>query len=79
MPIIEHSTNLQSSDSVYLLEDGLALWLATLSQLGQLSDPMLHLFKNVPPLMQMSYENSQTIMKIIEEYIILGNVNFLKV
>eukprot|EP00027_Filamoeba_sp_ATCC50430_P004390 CAMPEP_0168548608 /NCGR_PEP_ID=MMETSP0413-20121227/4657_1 /TAXON_ID=136452 /ORGANISM="Filamoeba nolandi, Strain NC-AS-23-1" /LENGTH=782 /DNA_ID=CAMNT_0008578933 /DNA_START=822 /DNA_END=3170 /DNA_ORIENTATION=+ len=78
VPLIEHSTNVQSGDSVYLLEDGLALWLATLSQLGQLNDPMLRLFKNVPPLMQMSYENSQTIMKIIEEYIILGNVNFLK-
>jgi hypothetical protein len=42
-PVLEHSLNANAPDAVFLLEDGLSLWLSTLRSLSQMTDVRLSL------------------------------------
>lgn len=51
LPIIQMSTDVHMQLHVYLLEDGLELWLAVLENTASMSHNLLHLFRNMPPLL----------------------------
>ncbi|XP_066994048.1 importin-11 [Anabrus simplex] len=79
LPVIQLSTDVQQPCHVYLLEDGLELWLAVLENSTAMTPELLHLFRNMPPLLEFSFENLRTCFYIIQANILLAPEEFLKV
>jgi len=50
-PLIAAATDLRQDCSVYLLEDGLELWLATLHNTKSATPELFRLAENIPPLL----------------------------
>ncbi|KDR15146.1 importin-11 [Zootermopsis nevadensis] len=79
LPVIQLSTDVHQDCHVYLLEDGLELWLAVLENSSSMSHDLLHLFRNMPPLLEYSSENLRTCFYIIQANILLSPEEFLNV
>ncbi|XP_069689548.1 importin-11 isoform X2 [Periplaneta americana] len=79
LPVIQLSTDVQQDCHVYLLEDGLELWLAVLENSSSMSHDLLQLFRNMPPLLEYSSENLRTCFYIIQANILLSPEEFLNV
>jgi hypothetical protein len=78
IPLISYSTDTTKPESIYLIEEALQLWYKILSCSTQL-DNLLHLFPRVAAIIEQSFENIQIMMKILEEYLVLGKMEFLQV
>ncbi|XP_049837055.1 importin-11 isoform X1 [Schistocerca gregaria] len=78
LPVIQMSTDVQQDCHVYLMEDGLELWLAVLENTATASPDLLQLFRNMPPLLESSSENLRTCYYIIQASVLLGPEQFLK-
>ena len=48
VPVIDLSTDVTQDPHVYLMEDGLDLWLITLHHSSAVTENLLKLFKNIP-------------------------------
>ncbi|XP_036164287.1 importin-11 isoform X4 [Myotis myotis] len=79
LPVIQLSTDVSQPPHVYLLEDGLELWLVTLENSPCITPELLRIFQNMPPLLEQSSENLRTCFKIINGYIFLSSTEFLQV
>ncbi|CAH0385174.1 unnamed protein product [Bemisia tabaci] len=80
LSVIEFCTNINKDDHVYLLPDGLDLWLAIVQNTSELNDGLLQLFKNMPPLLtEASTEHLKICLLIVQAYVILAPEQFLKV
>ncbi|PSN49429.1 Importin-11 [Blattella germanica] len=77
--LVKVSTDVQQACHVYLLEDGLELWLAVLENSSSMSPDLLQLFQNMPPLLEFTSENLRTCFYIIQANILLSPDEFLKV
>jgi len=51
LPVLAVSTDLQQRCSVYLLEDGLALWLAYVENSAAITDSLMNVYRNMPPIL----------------------------
>jgi hypothetical protein len=51
IPIINYSTDIKNPSSVYLLEEGLELWIITVQNSIKLTPELLNLFSNLKPLL----------------------------
>ena len=71
------ATNLNNTCHVYLLEDGLELWLVALQNSKQLLPQWLQLAQNIPPILEMSTENLRTMVYIVQAYIVLAPNEFI--
>ncbi|XP_073920688.1 importin-11 isoform X4 [Castor canadensis] len=78
LPVIQLSTDLSQPPHVYLLEDGLELWLVTLENSPCITPELLRIFQNMSPLLELSSENLRTCFKIINGYIFLSSTEFLQ-
>ncbi|XP_048255112.1 importin-11-like [Haliotis rufescens] len=78
LPVIHLSTDVTQDPHVYLLEDGLDLWLMTLHHSPLLTEGLLKLFNNMPSLLELGTENLRVCLKIIEAYILLGPRDFMQ-
>ncbi|XP_036265603.1 importin-11 isoform X1 [Pipistrellus kuhlii] len=78
LPVIQLSTDVSQPPHVYLLEDGLELWLVTLENSPCITPELLRIFQNMPPLLEQSSENLRTCFKIINSYIFLSSTEFLQ-
>ncbi|KAK2514619.1 Ipo11 [Columba livia] len=78
LPVIQLSTDVSQPPHVYLLEDGLELWLVTLENSPCLTSDLLRIFQNMPALLDMSSENLKNCFKIINAYIFLSSSTFLQ-
>ncbi|XP_070268145.1 importin-11 isoform X1 [Myotis yumanensis] len=78
LPVIQLSTDVSQPPHVYLLEDGLELWLVTLENSPCITPELLRIFQNMPPLLEQSSENLRTCFKIINGYIFLSSTEFLQ-
>lgn len=78
VPVIEYSIQTNSDDAQYLLEDGVALWLTTLAHTDHLSEGMLRLLPGVAQILAREYDHIVKCMKILEAYILMGGIEFLK-
>lgn len=77
--VINYSTNINEPAHVYLIEEGLELWLAVVDNSSSLSDYLLDLAKNLLPIIEMSSENMRSVLFIIKSYVFLdGNVYLSK-
>ncbi|KAK5582479.1 hypothetical protein RB653_004064 [Dictyostelium firmibasis] len=81
-PIIDFSIS-QEDEKVYLLEDGLELWYRTMVLVPSLSQPqqqpLIHMFKRWFTIIAQSLENCEICFKILDTYLLLGQVDFLKI
>ncbi|XP_049624792.1 LOW QUALITY PROTEIN: importin-11 [Suncus etruscus] len=78
LPVIQLSTDVSQPPHVYLLEDGLELWLVTLENSSCITPELLRLFQNMSSLLELSSENLRTCFKIINGYIFLSSTEFLQ-
>ncbi|XP_046727082.1 importin-11 isoform X1 [Silurus meridionalis] len=78
LPVIQLSTDVSQPPHVYLLEDGLELWLVTLENSPALTPELLRIFQNMSALLEMSTENVQNCFQITNSYIYLSATDFLQ-
>ncbi|KFV18688.1 Importin-11, partial [Tauraco erythrolophus] len=78
LPVIQLSTDVSQPPHVYLLEDGLELWLVTLENSPCLTPELLRIFQNMSALLELSSENVKNCFKIINAYIFLSSSEFLQ-
>ncbi|KAM6364377.1 importin-11-like [Pluvialis apricaria] len=78
LPVIQLSTDVSQPPHVYLLEDGLELWLVTLENSPCLTPELLRIFQNMFALLELSSENLKNCFKIINAYIFLSSSEFLQ-
>lgn len=79
LPVIHYSTSINSSEEVYLLEDGLLLWHAVLTEATQMTPELLMLYPNNTVIMNRNNYHMKHCMKILEAYILLGQTEFVPV
>ncbi|KAG7481216.1 hypothetical protein MATL_G00064160 [Megalops atlanticus] len=78
LPVIQLSTDVSQPPHVYLLEDGLELWLATLENSPSITPELLRIFQNMSALLELSSENLRTCFQIINAYTYLSATEFLQ-
>ncbi|NWQ77288.1 IPO11 protein, partial [Columbina picui] len=78
LPVIQLSTDVSQPPHVYLLEDGLELWLVTLENSPCLTSDLLRIFQNMSAVLDLSSENLKNCFKIINAYIFLSSSAFLQ-
>lgn len=79
MPVLALCTDMQQDSNVYLIEDGLALWLACVENATEMTDELMQLFQNMPPLIESTTENLRICLIITQAYVLLSPECFLKV
>ncbi|KAJ1942843.1 hypothetical protein GGF37_002927 [Kickxella alabastrina] len=70
-PLVQHSIDLNDPAHVYLIEDGLELWLALVRNASALDPSIMALLQNIPSLLQYGTETLRKILKIIESYVLI--------
>ena len=65
-PVLELSTDLGQDCHIYLLEDGLELWLTLLHNTAKPYDTLIRLLPRIPPLLQLGSENLRTTIYILQ-------------
>lgn len=78
LPVIQLSTDTSQEPHIYLLEDGLDLWLVTLHNATSISPGLLQLFSNMNTLLELGSDNLKTCFCLIQAYILLGPQQFLE-
>uniref|UniRef100_A0A3Q2QX65 Importin-11 n=1 Tax=Fundulus heteroclitus TaxID=8078 RepID=A0A3Q2QX65_FUNHE len=78
LPVIQLSTDVSQPPHVYLLEDGLELWLVTLENSPAITPELLRIFQNMSALLELSSENLRTCFQIINAYLYLSAIEFLQ-
>ncbi|XP_015591574.1 importin-11 isoform X2 [Cephus cinctus] len=71
------SCDMNQDGHVYLLEDGLELWLALLENAPAPTPEIMELFRNMPALLESSTENLRLCMYIVQAYVLLSPQEFL--
>ncbi|KAH8320394.1 hypothetical protein KR067_002081 [Drosophila pandora] len=75
--VIKLSTDLQQHSHVYLIEDGIMLWLAVIGNSTALTPELLALCDHLLPIIEMSSENLRTVLQLIHAYILLDAQAYL--
>lgn len=75
--VINYSTNIHIPAHVYLIEEGLELWLAVVDNSSSLNESLLDLASNLLPIIEQSSENARTVLFIIKSYIYLDGNAYL--
>ncbi|KAJ2771098.1 hypothetical protein IWQ56_001916, partial [Coemansia nantahalensis] len=70
-PLIRHSVDLDDPAHVYLMEDGIELWLMMLRSATSLDASLLALLGLAPRLLQFSTEALRKVLKVIEAYLLI--------
>ncbi|XP_034026426.1 importin-11 [Thalassophryne amazonica] len=78
LPVIQLSTDVSQPPHVYLLEDGLELWLVTLENSPAITPELLRIFQNMSALLELSSENLRTCFQIVNAYLYLSATEFLQ-
>ncbi|XP_040277260.1 importin-11 [Bufo bufo] len=79
LPVIQLSTDVSQPPHIYLLEDGLELWLVTLENCLSITPELLKIFQNMSALLELSSENLRICFKIINAYFLFDSSEFLQV
>ncbi|XP_058062595.1 importin-11 [Anopheles bellator] len=75
--IIEMSTNVNDPSHVYLLDEGLELWVAVVHYSHAMNQELLSLCENLIPLIQQSSSNMHMCLSIVQAYVFLSPETFL--
>lgn len=74
--VIEISCDMNQEEHVYLLEDGLELWLSLLENAPAPTPQIAALTKNMPALLESSTENLRLCLYILQAYVLLNPQDF---
>ncbi|KAK3096574.1 hypothetical protein FSP39_001428 [Pinctada imbricata] len=77
LPVIQASTDVTQDQHVYLMEDGLELWLTMLENCSAANNQILSLYNNMPALLELGTENLRICLKVIERYLLLCPQEFM--
>ncbi|KAK4881631.1 hypothetical protein RN001_004950 [Aquatica leii] len=72
LPIIQLGTDVHQGAIVYLLEDSLELWLTVLENSTTMTNELMQLFNNMPPLLEQSSENLRYCLLITLVHMLLA-------
>ncbi|KAF5289639.1 hypothetical protein FQA39_LY14997 [Lamprigera yunnana] len=72
LPIIQLGTDVNQGAVVYLLEDSLELWLTVLENSTVMTNELMQLFNNMPPLLEQSSENLRCCLVISLVHMLLA-------
>ncbi|XP_043263596.1 importin-11 isoform X1 [Colletes gigas] len=75
--VVAFSCDVNQDDHVYLLEDGLWLWLALLQNAPVATPAIMDLARNMPALLEQSTEHLTLCLYVVQAYIILNPQEFL--
>ncbi|KFB43307.1 AGAP002970-PA-like protein [Anopheles sinensis] len=75
--IIEMSTNVNEPSHVYLLDEGLELWVVVVHYSRTMNQELASLCENIVPLIQQSSSNMPMCLAIVQAYIFLDADQFL--
>ncbi|KAF7386417.1 importin-11 isoform X1 [Vespula maculifrons] len=75
--VVDLSCDVTQEGHVYLLEDGLELWLALLENASEPTPEIMDLFRNMPPLLESSTDNLRLCLYILQAYVLLSPQEFL--
>ncbi|XP_043499006.1 importin-11 [Polistes fuscatus] len=75
--VVDLSCDVNQEGHVYLLEDGLELWLALLENAPAPTPEIMDLFRNMPPLLESSTESLRLCLYILQAYVLLSPQEFL--
>lgn len=78
LPVVATATDLDNDAHVYLLEDGIDLWMAVMENAAKMSPQLLQLWARVPALLDRTSEHLQLCLQITKAYLLLGPVQFLE-
>uniref|UniRef100_A0A6N2K730 Importin-7/11-like TPR repeats domain-containing protein n=1 Tax=Salix viminalis TaxID=40686 RepID=A0A6N2K730_SALVM len=78
LPILRGGIDINSPDILNLLEDGMLLWEATLSHAPAMEPRLQAYFPCLVEIMERSFDHLQVAVNIMEDYIILGGTEFLR-
>ncbi|XP_011635058.1 importin-11 [Pogonomyrmex barbatus] len=74
--VVALSCDVNQEGHVYLLEDGLELWIALLENTPTPTPAIMDLFRNMPALLDQSSENLRLCLYIIQVYVLLSPQDF---
>ncbi|KAI9015058.1 armadillo-type protein [Gaertneriomyces semiglobifer] len=72
IPVIDYSVNTGNPAHVYLLEDGIELWLAVIRNATACTEPLLSLFPHALGLLEYGSEGLKKTLAVVEGYVILA-------
>ncbi|KAM6582760.1 hypothetical protein CsatB_009762 [Cannabis sativa] len=77
LPILQKGIDINNPDELNLLEDSMQLWEATLCYAPSMVPQLLACFPCLVDIIERSFDHLQVSVNIIEDYIILGGMEFL--
>lgn len=77
VPVAGHCVDFNHPDHVYLLEDGIALWSASLQNATAMCAPLLELWPRVGPILNRDFDNLLDLLRMIGGYMLLGGASFM--
>ncbi|EGG24351.1 hypothetical protein DFA_06501 [Cavenderia fasciculata] len=81
LAVIDHATTPGSEESVFLLEDGLDLWLTYICRIGvtqTISPRLLQVFRNLVGTLSHTLEFAETCLRILDAYLLIGQQELLQ-
>lgn len=78
LPIIQYSTSVEQDAHIYLLEDGLELWLSVMETSDHMTQDLLTLYQNIPPLLERATETFDVCVAITKLYLVIDANAFLE-
>ena len=77
VPVAAHCVDLGHPDHVYLLDDGIALWSASLQNATAMTPPLLELWGRLRPILNRDFENLMELLQMTSGYMLLGGASFM--
>ncbi|TPX38440.1 hypothetical protein SeMB42_g06738 [Synchytrium endobioticum] len=78
VPLIFHAVDTRSPASVYMLEDGLDLWLSTIQNTSESTPDLLSLYPLTINLLEYEADSLKKVLKLVESYVVLAPLEVLQ-
>ncbi|KAJ3048473.1 hypothetical protein HK102_012682 [Quaeritorhiza haematococci] len=78
VPLIRYCIDSEQAAHVYLFEDGLDLWLATIQNTLECGPGLLGIFGLAVPLLEYGTENLRKVLKLVEGYVVVAPLAVLQ-
>ncbi|KAJ2898921.1 hypothetical protein GGI21_001551 [Coemansia aciculifera] len=77
-PLIQHSIDIDDPAHVYLIVDGIDLWLALVRNATAIDSSLMALLHFIPGLLKNSTETLKSVLKVVEGYALLCGVDMMR-
>ncbi|KAJ2027357.1 hypothetical protein IWW57_002642, partial [Coemansia sp. S610] len=77
-PLVQHSIDLDDPAHVYLIVDGIDLWLALIRNASTMDPNLMALLRHIPRLLQGSTETLKSVLKVVEGYALLCGADMMR-